>query len=166
MFEKINVTGIFKKHFDTFKSYKTGKRHLPDIMLFLISPLVISLLLIFFHHLLTKELANIMATSFSVFAGLLLNLLLLLFDLVDKEENKKNAKITKLLEELYSNISFCILISVIIVFLLFALFLDITSIWYIRALSFFVYYFLFMFMLTLIMVIKRIDKMLSIKFKS
>ena len=165
MFEKINVVGIFHKHFDTFRSYKTGKIHLPDIMLFLILPSLISLLLIVFHHLLTKELANIMATSFSVFAGLLLNLLLLLFDLVDKEENKKNARITALLKELYSNISFCILISVIIVFSLFSLFLDITFLWYIRALSFFVYYFLFMFMLTLMMVIKRIDKMLSIKFK-
>ena len=165
MFQKINVIEIFRNHLGTLKSNKTDKAHIPDIILFLLIPFLISSILIFYNHLLTKELANIIATSFSVFAGLLLNLLLLVFDLADKEENKKNERITSVLKQLYSNIAFCILISVIIVFSLFSLFLDITYDWYIQGLSWLVYYLLLVFMLTLIMVIKRIDKMLSIKFK-
>ncbi|NJL53530.1 MAG: hypothetical protein HC930_17650 [Hydrococcus sp. SU_1_0] len=89
MFDKIDITSIIREHLNTLKSNNTKRYHLPDIILFLVFPLFFSLLLVFFNSLLSKDFANIMAASFSIFAGLLLNLLLILFDLIDKEEKQK-----------------------------------------------------------------------------
>ena len=107
MFKKINVIEIVEKHLSTLKNHRTNKIHIPDVILFVLIPLFLSLALIYFRNLLNKDMANILVTSFSIFAGLLLNLLLLVFDLVDKEGNN-NDNIRNALEELYLNISFCI----------------------------------------------------------
>jgi hypothetical protein len=163
MFNKINVIEIVEKHLSTLINQKTKKIHVPDVVLFILLPLFLSLVLIYFHNLLNKDIANVLVTSFSIFAGLLLNLLLIVFDLVDKQgDNKDN--IRNALKELYFNISFCILISILSIFLLLALFININSAWYLNSLSFLVYYFFFVFMFTFLMVLKRIHKMLSIKF--
>lgn len=164
MFNKINVIEIVDKHLSTLKNNRTNKIHIPDVILFVLMPLFLSFMLIYFRNLLDKDIANILVTSFSIFAGLLLNLLLLVFDLVDKEGNK-NDNIKDALEELYFNISFCILISILLIFLLLASFINVSFTGYLDSLSFLVYYFLFVFIFTLLMVLKRIYRMLSIKFK-
>lgn len=163
MFNKINVMEIVEKHLSTLKNQRTNKIHLPDVVLFILLPFLLSLILVCFSNLLNKDIANILVTAFSIFAGLLLNLLLIVFDLVDKQGNN-NKNIRNALEELYFNISFCILISILSIFLLLALFINIKYVWYLNLLSFLVYYFLFVFIFTLLMVLKRIHKMLSIKF--
>lgn len=165
MFDKINAIEIIQEHFHTLKSNKTGKISASDIFLFFIIPLFISLLLTHLNILLDKDIVNTMATSSSLFAGLLLNLLLLVFDLTDKIGDDE-PKIQEALKQLYLNISFSILVSILIILFLLAFFLNPSSNLYIKILSFLTYYLLFVFILTLLMVLKRIYKMLSRKFNN
>ena len=84
MFNLISPSKIIYGHLGTLKSAKTGKIHFPYIFLFFILPTVLSSLLIFFNLYLDKDAVNLFVTVFSIFVGLLLNLLLLVFDIHQK----------------------------------------------------------------------------------
>jgi hypothetical protein len=85
MFSKIDIFSIVVDHFATLKNYKTGKIYLPDLLVFFIVPLLLSILLVHFKVQVGKDFANAVLTCFSIFAGLLFNLLLLIFDIADKQ---------------------------------------------------------------------------------
>lgn len=196
MFEKINILSIFAEHISTFKKYGSDKYSMSDIFIFLVLPAILAFILLFICNIYLKgNLITILVTSFSIFAALLFNLLLLIYDVVSKhnkdgdgisEKTKKGRNLTlkeKLLKETYVNISFNITISVISIILLITLYfiteapsLEIYKInifslvlcplqYLIYLFSFLVYYFLIQFMLTLLMVIKRINILLSKEFE-
>ncbi|MGD1950347.1 MAG: hypothetical protein ACFB14_11970 [Leptolyngbyaceae cyanobacterium] len=104
-------------------------------------PMFIALVAVYpLQVLLTENLVNLLITVFSIFAGLLFNLLILVFEIADKESDKakslilnrssyeaKNSQdlldttqetlkdsrlVREILYETYINISFCILISI------------------------------------------------------
>ena len=196
MFEKINILSVFAEHISTLKKYGSDKYSISDIIIFLVSPAILAFILLFACNIPLKgNLIMILVTSFSIFAALLFNLLLLIYDIVSKhnkngwgisDKTKKNRKLTlkeKLLKETYVNISFNITISVISIILLIALYfitetvsletykINIYSLvlnpfqYLISLFSFAVYYFLIQFMLTLLMIIKRINILLSKEFE-
>jgi len=165
MFSKINVSSIVVDHFLTLKNYKTGKIHMPDLFLFFAIPLFLSIALVYFKVQIGKDFANIILTCFSIFAGLLFNLLLLVFDIADKPSASQQ-DIRDVLRELYINISFCILISICTIIFSLGFFVGINQSLYLNIFSFLIYFPLLVFLLTLFMVLKRIYKLLSKKFEN
>lgn len=189
MFGKINVLGIVRDHILTLTDNRTGKVYYPDILGFFIFPLLISILLIFLDFPLNDGIVNALITSFSIFAALLFNLLLLVYDIAGKLEDSARAtngvNKTELdkariadrlsaLREVYINISFCILISSITVVILLTYFFkpntckifdfDICLLQWIRVLV--TYYLSIQFILSLFMILKRIYKLLSRSFNN
>ncbi len=162
MFDKINISRIVKDHLATIKNYKTGKISLNDIVLFFLFPIIISFIIVF-NFILCKDIINILITSFSIFAALLFNLLLIIYDIINKHFNKedRNLKLKKaFLKEIYSNISFSILVAIVIIVLCLSLFI-INKIPYRYFIEFIIYYVIVLFILTLFMVLKRIHSLLS-----
>jgi len=177
MLNKINVTAIVKDHIATLENYHTGRVHYPDIFLFFIFPLIISLFLVLVNVLLNDSMANALITSFSVFAALLFNLLLLIYDISGKSsddtvDQRKQESRKEVLRQLYINISFSIFISVVAVVFLIIYFLKIKKCVLIGFnicslppfLSLAVYYISALFILTLLMILKRIYILLSREF--
>ena len=165
MMDKINFFKIIQDHIHTLKDFDTKKYKLGDLILFFISPLVVGFLFIKFNFRLDDDIANVLVTSLSIFAALLFNLLLLIYNIILKPDNSEsgaNFK-NKFLKEIFSNISFCILISIFTIMLLIISFLDIQKLETI--LTFLVYYFISLFILTLFMVLKRVHILLTKEFE-
>ena len=168
MFSKINPKQIITDHFDTFTNHRTGKPMKTDYLVFFGIPLVVAIILVIVCKIkLDHNAGNILITSLSIFAALLFNLLLLVYDIVHKENN--NSTIQEALKQIFANISFSIFISIITIFLLLVdFFFDdvFTSCIYFIASSFdfVIYWFIALFTLTLLMILKRIHSLLSNEF--
>jgi hypothetical protein len=167
------------------ENYHTSKVHFPDIFLFFVFPLLIAFFLTSLQVLLNDAIANALITSFSVFAALLFNLLLLVYDITGKSSTlnisqsaelaEKLKKKKEILRQIYINVSFSILISVVEVILLILFFLKIKTciLWNLNIcfllkmppfLSFSIYYLTGLFVLTMLMILKRIYKLLKTEF--
>lgn len=138
----VNLSRIFE---DYYKQILNGNRLEKSIgvLLFLLIPLSVSIL--FFHTGLSlgDNMVNALITSVSIFAGLLLNLLVLVYDMAkgnnkDVKEIKGGLKIEKdeiqitllestlaheklrsnLLRNIFVGISYCVVISIIVIILL------------------------------------------------
>ena len=168
---------------------------LTDIVLFLVFPGVLSALLIgFFRISFDKDVIDILITSFSIFLGLLLSLLVLVFDLgrkenqslisADPEKIKLIEKIKdkiKLVREIFSNVLFTILLAGVAIICALAtqlikldsnivlptsvIFDSITLVYF--YLSHFLSLFLIIeFIISLLMILKRFKILFEIEFKS
>jgi hypothetical protein len=127
LFDRINIISIFIKHKNTFYDYGiltwNGKFKVPfaDKFIFIIFPFLISALLVIFQMRITDEFLNILITSLSIFVGLLFSLLTLVFEIAQKEkERNKNQEVSqkqivkfKLEKELFVNIAFAIALSIL-----------------------------------------------------
>jgi membrane-associated HD superfamily phosphohydrolase len=158
MFSKINFTIIIKDHWQTLRNYGDSKSSIGDFFLFVLFPLIFSGALVYFKVTLNKDLVNTLVTALSVFAALLFNLLMLIYDIIKKGNDGDPEKQLKsiFLRQTYSNISYAILISffTIIVLLTFFIFQEnkiATSI-----ISFISITLLSNFLLTGLMVLKRV----------
>jgi hypothetical protein len=159
MFEKISVREIISDHLDTLRAYDTKRRSVSDLVLFFIVPLILGILLARIRPQLTPELAGVLATSLSVFAALLFNLILLIYDIIDRTLDSPEAvnKKREFLNQIYSNVSFCILACILTLLILLLDFLNlIIWRWLQTLIAFGVYYMVGVFILTLFMVLKRI----------
>jgi hypothetical protein len=184
MFEKINVCSIIKDHLVTLKNYndselnETSNPSIEDIFIFFISPLIIAAIIVYFHFVLTKDIISILVPSLSIFAALLFNLLLLIYDITrNKNNNDEESEITKLkqsfLKQIYSNISYSILVAVIAVAFSVITYFYLTCIgkentpssYIILPMSFGVYFLGIQFILTLLMILKRIHVLLAKEFE-
>lgn len=176
MLSKINITKIVIDHLNTLRDYNTQKLRFIDYALFIFFPIVLSAILVTFSLLIDKSFANILITSLSIFAALLLNLLLLVFDIVRKTNDaiSKNREMKNpyeneerrliFLKEIYSNISYAIFVSILsIIILLIAYF--ICNVHLLQLVSFFVYFLSINFILTLLMIVKRVHILLSNELK-
>lgn len=165
MFNKINILQIIKDHFATLRDYGTKKQRVSDYLLFIGIPLLLSLVAWFLKLRLVNDIINILITSLSIFAALLLNLLLLIFDIVRKNErnidgSNNNERKLEFLKEIYSNISYSILISILtLIFLMLLNFIKNSLAGEICTLIIFT--FLINFILSLLMILKRVHSLLS-----
>jgi len=168
MLSKIDTTKIIRDHIATLRDDATGKGMLSDYVLFFGTPLIPAIVLTFpIRLVLDLGAITVLVTSLSIFAALLFNLLLLIYDVVTKEERQiEDAPHSKaeFLRQIYSNVSFSILVSIMAVIVLllsyfvslesnFRLFLNAAAI-----------YLLALFLLTLLMVLKRVHILLSKEF--
>ncbi|QOY51396.1 hypothetical protein [Candidatus Sulfurimonas baltica] len=179
MFVKMNILDIVKNNFKTFVDARSGKIIKKDITVFIIIPLIISILVLYSGFSLGKENSNIFLTAFSIFSALLFNMLFILFDIISKtvKENDQSTETrrlkVKLLKETFTNISFTVLLSVgiVISLLFFVIFIDHKDMELFDILqykitlngivSLIVIYLITMFSMSFLMVLKRIDILLS-----
>lgn len=161
MFTLIDVSFIIKEH------YKTLQRDakLPSIIIiFIVIPIVVAYTFFKVDKLLTQSSVNALIMAFAIFTGLLLNVIFILFDIVDKvDRNTTQANNRRLLlEHLYANTLYALLISAII--LTFLIITAITEIWknytILLILSSVVYFGVAHFMMTLLMIFKRLSILL------
>lgn len=170
MIEKINTFKIIRDHIHTLKNYKTGKYSLWDFILFFCVPFLISIALIYFDLLLNKDIVNVLVASLSIFAALLFNLLLLTYDIIKKNSSVEvNPLKVNFLKEIYANISFSVLVAISTVILLLVYFLILQNYCCFLIMEDYhitqflmggIYFLVSLFILTLLMVLKRIHILL------
>ncbi len=157
---KFSITEILLDQVRTLRDNSAKRSSKFDIFMNLVFPGIISTIFIGCNRLISGAMINPILTAFSVFAALLLNMMVLIYTIVirenSKDENSGKDKLKlSLLAETYTNIQFAVLVSVfIIICLLLILFLP-YNIYIESSLSFLIYYFIFVFIFTMFMVLKR-----------
>jgi amino acid transporter len=165
MSSKFSVNRIVSDHISTLRINGTDNRDWSAIFTNFILPLIVAILFIYYGIIIVSREFTVILTAFSVFAALLLNLMILVFSIVnrekEKDEEKRDIMKIQLLKETYENIQFTVLTSVIIiVVILFMLFIPFNT-YLALILSFVVYYLVFVFIVTLFMVLKRTHSIMS-----
>jgi hypothetical protein len=117
--EKIDVRSIIASHVNTLRDYGTGKRSVSDWILFFAVPVVVAgTATLKGAHLRAIAVTGLL-TAFSIFTGLLLNLIMtVLTFLRTTRGNPEDSSLRirkQLLRDLAANLAFSILISVMVV---------------------------------------------------
>lgn len=167
MISKINTADIIKDHLRTLTNEHSGKVSVGDFLLFFGLPTIVGLALLWFKGVFGSNIGGILITAFSIFAALLFNLLLLVYDIVKKTDEPSLKR--RFLKQIYSNISYAVFISIALIIFLLAYFVAMTSDKLLTArfvLAFFVYALSGNFVLTMLMILKRIHILLATEFES
>lgn len=153
----VGISVIIEKHFQTLKE---DANCLWQLGLFFVIPGLTAAILLYLNKGLTNNSANALITAFSIFTGLLLNVILIIFAILDRsiKPESQGTKKSKLLHHLYANSIYALLISVLIL-----LVLIITVIWddwnntsLIFIASAIVYFVVAHFVMTLLMIFRRL----------
>lgn len=114
---KINVTRIVAAQIRTMRDNSTQKYSIPDLLLFYGLPLVLSIVAPFYRWKFNTDVLNALLTAFSIFAGLLLNLLILVYTFSSQTEHPTALAKTRavVIRELHDNIAYSILVAIVIV---------------------------------------------------
>ncbi len=166
MLTKISIKDIILDHLSTIKNDNSKKMEFKDVFVFFIIPLIFPALMLYTKSYLKTGIIDTLITIFSIFVGLLLNVLVVIFDIIQKG---KSIIMKRLIKETFSNISFTILLSIFTILTLIICRLadksecELTVAWECtrivsNAIS---YYFLILFLLTLLMIVRRIHIILS-----
>lgn len=150
--DKIDVREIFRNHFKTLVNDNSKKADFSDWFSFLIIPVVLSTILVIFNVLLSDRASNIVIATLSILVGLLFNVVVIIFDII-KRDNSKEIK-NELLRQLLTNISYAILISLIIIAATIATYFN--QKFTILLFNWLVYFLIFHFAMTVLMILKRI----------
>lgn len=151
VYSKINIRSIIKNHLATLVNANTNKAGCDDYITFLITPLAITGLLLFFKIKLSNDIINLIITTLSILVGLLFNVIVLVFDIIRQDKTTDNKR--KVLKQLLSNIAFTILVSIIAILITLFTFLDN---YFVKTLFTAILYFLLSnFIITVFMILKR-----------
>jgi len=169
---KINVSIIVRDHFSTLRDYRSGKLSAGDLFLFFGLPLALGLLAWWENFSFDTDILNGMLAAFSIFAGLLLNLLVLVCTFAGNPRfiGSDAATVTRrrTILEVHENLSFSILVSIALVVVALT---GLCEIKYTGAkashplVSITLAILLGNFILTLLMILKRIHILLSTEFE-
>lgn len=166
---KINVLDIVVRHIQTLKDYSLNRVSKKDISTFFILPAIVAITLALKGHI-TNNGIGIVLTVFSIFAGLLFNLLILIMDIgrrvrkQGKEENvdAKKQKLTEnLISETYSNVAFSILISLTVICITLTFIIGLSNVILKFIISITLYWLIIVFIMTLFMILKRVFRLLD-----
>lgn len=118
IFEKIDAREIIVRHFRTLSDVNTKKICWPEISAFYFLPIIIISLIVYFsNHSLNDKLGNLFFQAFAITGGFLINALVMLTDRRQNyDDSKKFAERVTLIEETYSNTAFGVLVCFTIVF--------------------------------------------------
>ncbi len=170
MSSKFSVFKIVVDHYNTLYNYGESdenkkKRDYFGIFVNFVVPLVIASLFIRYEIFIQQNEFTVILTAYSVFAALLLNLMILVFSIVNREREKpgeqRDLKKIQLLKETYENIQFTVLTSVLIILAILLMLFIPSNLYLVAVLSFVIYYLVFIFIATLFMVLKRTHAIMS-----
>lgn len=133
MFDRIEISSLLSQHMTTFYHYEKrkfyNKTEVPfsDKIIFLIAPILVSILLCFSGLKFNREYVNIALTSLSIFTGLLFTLLTMIlglvqenakteFDKVPATEKRQTLAKIDLTKHLFVNTAFSIVLSILALF--------------------------------------------------
>ena len=88
MTTKFSFYRIVKDHINTLYNDDTKKIDKLSIFIDLILPFLIAILFIYFRIIILQREFTVILTAFSVFAALLLNLMILIYSIMNKERDK------------------------------------------------------------------------------
>jgi hypothetical protein len=167
MSSKINISQIAIDHLFTLRNESTGKISLSDLLVFFALPALAGSICFYFRWTFTDNAINLVITGMSIFAGLMINVLVLIYTVALNTHpvnvTVEEASLEKrFLREIFANISFSIGTSVTIVVVLAVAFFSASVAQ--RALSAFAVFLLCNFLLTLLMALKRLHILLSKRF--
>lgn len=146
---KINIFEIVKQHFKTLENYNSKKIGFDDLFTFILLPVIISSILVYFEIDLKSNGINLLITTLSVLVGLLFNVIVIIFDIIRRENTEKIKN--EILKQLLTNISYSIILSILIIILTL-----LSSIEFLHYLIIWIVYFLLSnYFMTVIMIIKR-----------
>lgn len=171
---KINVIEIVTQHFGTLRNAAKNKCSVTDIAFFYGIPAIVAVFLLYLGYHLNDNIIGVLLAAFSILTGFLFNLLVFLVNMVEKtyevsqgkyDSNKLSKHEVKkvLLKETYYNISYCVLMGLVLTAVLVVGLVECR--WVNVPMSFLVYYIITHFMLTLLMVLKRFNSLLSNEIK-
>lgn len=168
MSSKINICNILRDHCGTLVN-NSGRSSRIDYATFFLIPMIVFLTVYLKQIKLESSTVEMLITSFSIFCGLLINVLVLIYSLGERFRGDNAVSATKyadekrFLREIFSNISYANFICILIIFILviYSLF-DLP--WH-TTFSATVLMLAANFILTLLMVLKRIHNMLGIIFR-
>lgn len=157
MNSKPGFGAIVKDHFATLVVGDTSKRSLLDFVLLYLVPIIVGVVLVKLNLIFGRSIGNALIIALSAFAGLLFNVLLLILNIANKSE-RLSANSLRFLKELCSNVAYAVLVSLltIVAILLHFGFLSINLRIGVHLTSFFVYAMCGNFMLTMLLVLKRL----------
>jgi hypothetical protein len=114
---KIDVTRIVRAQIDTLRDNSTQEYSRMDLLLFYGLPLLLSGISPYYGWKFSADVLNALLTAFSIFAGLLLNLLILVYTFSSQTEHPNALAKTRtaLIKELHDNIAYSILVSIVLV---------------------------------------------------
>ncbi len=167
MLDKVNITKIVRDHLGTFKDNSTGRYRPLDFLLFFLVPLFVAVGFVGLLGSLPTNLVGVIATSLSIFTALLLNLLLLAYNIARNSESPRDERVQEMKEnlfhEIFSNIAFAVLVALVTVVsvLVFGAMNECASLLVSNMLSSVIYYLGTLFLLTLLMLLKRVYTLLS-----
>lgn len=151
-------------HIRTLKDHSTGNYEPIDFVLFFGVPVAVAASLVFTYGSLRQNLVTVIATSLSIFAALLFNLLLLVYDATRRSEGRTESSEgtrEEFLRQLADNISFAVLVAVaavvVVITLMFVIEISTASL----VVSSLIYFFITLFTLTLLMILRRIHVLLK-----
>jgi hypothetical protein len=155
MIPLINVDDIIRKHFQTLKE---DANLFYRVLYFLIIPLIVAGAFLYFHKYLDESIITSLITAFSIFIGLLLNIILVIFAIVNGSTGKLSTLKSRLLEHLYANSIYTLLLSTILIIILLLMLIlnDWTICLLVIVFSFVVYFGVTHFIMTLLMIFKRL----------
>lgn len=153
---KIDVRIILKDHFKTLVNAKTNKPDFRDYFFFLILPSLMSFILVYNCLFIKNEFVSSIIGGLSIYVGLSLNFIVLLFELSAKEAFKEKEK-RAVIKETVANISVSVFFSILII--MFSLLSNFKPISVFS--NFFTYFLIIEFIITLLMILKRIYILLS-----
>ena len=159
MLDKVNVTRILVDHLSTLKHHSTKRYRPADFILFFGVPGIVTGVLVYFYGNLQPTVVSIVATSLTIFAALLFNLLLMVYDAMGKSDdsNRDSFELRQsFLKEVFSNISFAILVALVSIIMVLTFVLVACSNLAERILSGVIYFLVTLFLLTLLMLLKRV----------
>ena len=161
MNSKPGFRAVIKDHFATLVVGDTSKRSLLDFVLFYLVPIIVGVVLVKFNLIFGRSLGYALIIALSVFAGLLFNVLLWILNIASKtrsENEKLSANSLRFLKGICSNVAYAVLISLLTIgaILLHFGFLSLNLKIGLHLTSFFVYAMCGNFMLTMLLVLKRL----------
>ena len=116
LLEKVDVRDLIRDHVATLWNYRTNRRSRSDLLLFFGIPLLIASLLCWKGVSIHESVVNALLTAFSIFVGLLLNLLLMVLTFLQSTVGSAGdpfLQIRKqLIREVAANLSFSVLTAV------------------------------------------------------
>lgn len=158
---KFGVWNIVSSHYNTLRNYRTEKIEFSSVFVDLFLPFLIGLGITYFGIVILRAELFDLIFMFSILSILPINMMIFLHGILNEERMKGSAdqKKIRLATETISNIQFCLLtsLSIVIVGLIMFISSPVSFFNYIDiAGSFLVYYLMFVFIITLFMVLKRL----------
>jgi len=161
--EKYSVGTIWRGQIKTMTLFGEGGTSRYELCLFFGLPLFSPLVQLFLNFRLSEGVVSVIVSAASIFAGLLLNLLVLLYSIVSSGKNRsagvEDQKERLLIEQSFYNISFAILICATMVVA--SLLVLTKNGWWVRPAELVVYYFGFQLFLSVAQILKRCHRLLE-----